>query len=101
QPRVTTTTAAPTTTTTTTTTEPPLPSLTRPVRIIVAGDSTARATAAGLLSWAVANPDLAQVEVIGSPGCGFIREGERMEGGFRPPPPECGPWLDEELPGRV
>jgi hypothetical protein len=89
------------TTTTTTTTEPPLPALSRPVRIIVAGDSTARATAAGLLTWAAENPDLAQVEVVGAPGCGFLRGGERREGGFRQPPEGCAKWLGEELPDRV
>ena len=95
---------APTTTlppTTTTTTEPPLPPLARPVRIVVAGDSTARAAATGLLAWAVEHPEMAQVEVVGAPGCGFLRGGERREGGWRPPPPECDQWLDDELPARV
>jgi len=63
------------TTSTTTTTEPPTPALSRPVRVIVAGDSTARATAAGLLAWAAEHPNLAQVEVVGAPGCGFLRGG--------------------------
>lgn len=87
--------------TTTTTTEPPLPALSRPVRIIVAGDSTARATAAGLLEWAVEHPELAQVEVVGKPGCGFLRGGERREGGWKHAPAECDSWLDDELPARV
>ena len=87
--------------TTTTTTEPPLPPLARPVRIIVAGDSTARATAAGLLAWAVEHPDMAQVEVVGKPGCGFLRGGERREGGWKAAPAECDQWLDAELPARV
>ena len=72
-----------------------------PVRIIVAGDSTARATAAGLLAWAVEHPELAQVEVVGAPGCGFLRGGERREGGWKQPPAECDRWLDDELPARV
>jgi peptidoglycan/LPS O-acetylase OafA/YrhL len=87
--------------TTTTTTESSLPTLTRPVRIVVAGDSTARATASGLLAWAVEHPDMAQVEVVGAPGCGFLRGGERREGGWKPAPPECDRWLDDELPTGV
>jgi SGNH domain-containing protein len=75
--------------------------LTRPVRIIVAGDSTARATAAGLLAWAVEHPDMAQVEVDGRPGCGFLRGGERREGGWKEAPAECDRWLDDDLPARV
>jgi hypothetical protein len=102
-------TAAPATTTsttsapptTTTSTEAPLPALSRPVRIIVAGDSTAGATAAGLLTWAAEKPELAQVEVVGAPGCGFLRGGERRENGFRPPPDACASWLGDELPTRV
>ena len=38
------------------TTLPPIPELSRPVRIIVAGDSTAVATGGGLVAWAAANP---------------------------------------------
>jgi peptidoglycan/LPS O-acetylase OafA/YrhL len=83
------------------TTEPPLPELSRPVRIVVAGDSTARATGAGLIYWANDNPDVAQVEVVDAPGCGFLLGGERREKGFRLPPEACGPYVAEELPGRV
>ena len=88
-------------TTTVTTTEPPLPALARPVRVVVAGDSTADATGAGLLRWAAAHPELAQVEVVAMPGCGFVREGERKAGEWAPIPPECDEWLDEDLPRRV
>ena len=59
------------------TTLPPIPELSRPVRIIVAGDSTAVATGNGLLAWAAANPQLAQVEIVAELGCGFVRGGER------------------------
>ena len=83
------------------TTEPPLPPLARPVRIVVAGDSTALATGTGLLYWAAAHPDLAQVEVVGAPGCGFLLGGERREGGFRPAPEGCNLWLEQALPQRV
>jgi peptidoglycan/LPS O-acetylase OafA/YrhL len=83
------------------TTEPPIPPLARPVRIVVAGDSTARANGTGLLFWAAANPELAQVEVVGAPGCGFLRGGERREGEFRPESEGCRYYLDDELPRRV
>lgn len=83
------------------TTEPPLPELSRPVRIVVAGDSTARATGAGLIYWANDHPDVAQVEVVGAPGCGFLLGGERRENGFRAAPEGCGPYVGSELPGRV
>jgi peptidoglycan/LPS O-acetylase OafA/YrhL len=90
-----------TTSTTTTTTEAPLPALSRPVRIVVAGDSTANATAAGLVEWAAKNPDMAQVEVVGAPGCGFVTGGERRVGGFQPYPPPCDDWLSRVLPNSV
>ena len=89
------------TTTTTTTTEPPLPVLTRPVRIVVAGDSTANATGTGLLLWAAERPDLAQVEVVAMPGCGFLRGGERKVGEFEEIGRICTDWLDHQLPDRV
>ncbi|MCU1395644.1 MAG: putative acyltransferase [Ilumatobacteraceae bacterium] len=54
---------------------PPLPALSRPVRIVVVGDSTAQAVGTGLVQWAVANPTVAQVDVLAEPGCGFVREG--------------------------
>ena len=94
-------TTTPTTTAPTTTTEPPLPALTRPVRIIVAGDSTANATGAGLVQWAASNPELAQVEVVAMPGCGFMRGGERRVGEWEPIGQPCIDWLDRQLPDRV
>ena len=54
---------------------PDLPPLTRPVRILVVGDSTAEATGLGLIRWATEHPDLAQVSLEAKPGCGFIVEG--------------------------
>ena len=98
-----TTTAMPatTTSTTTTTTEPPLPPLARPVRIIVAGDSTANATGAGLVRWAAANPEMAQAEVVAMPGCGFMRDGERKVGEWEPIGQPCIDWLDRDLPRDV
>ncbi len=86
---------------TTTSTGPPLPTLTRPVRIVVAGDSTANATATGLIAWAAAHPELAQVDVITEPGCGFVRGGERWADGFEPNPARCAEWIDAVLPQGV
>jgi hypothetical protein len=71
------------------------------VRIVVAGDSTARATAAGLLEWAVVHPEVAQVEVMSTPGCGFLRDGERREGGWKAEPAQCDHYLDEALPAQI
>ena len=74
-----TTTAAPTTTATPTTMidrsgVPPLPAaLSRPVSVIVMGDSTALAAGDGMVAWARDHPELAAVTVVGKPACGFIR----------------------------
>ena len=57
-------------------TVPSLPTtLSRPVRILVFGDSTAAATGAGLVAWAADHPRLARVTVEWAPGCGFLRSG--------------------------
>lgn len=78
-----------TTTTTTTTPAPPralrigpdgaVPSvpdtLTRPVRVLVIGDSTASAIGEGLVAEATAHPERLQVTIRWSVGCGFVRVG--------------------------
>ena len=71
------------------------------MRIIVAGDSTAVATGGGLVAWAAANPDLAQVEIVAELGCGFVRGGEMMVLEWTPVGDRCDEWLDETLPARV
>ena len=43
--------------------------------ILVVGDSTAEATGSGLVAWAVAHPDRAQVSLAVEAGCGFVRGG--------------------------
>ena len=93
--------AAPNATDPAPTTVPPIPELTRPVRIIVAGDSTAVATGGGLVAWAAANPQLAQVEIVAELGCGFVRGGEVMVLEWTPVGDRCDEWLDETLPARV
>jgi hypothetical protein len=71
------------------------------VRIVVAGDSTANATGAGLLRWAAEHPELAQAEVVAMPGCGFLRGGERKVGEWETIGQPCSDWLDRQLPDRV
>ena len=78
--------------------QPPLPaSLPRPVRIVVAGDSTAEATGLGVLNWAAAEPGVAAVEVFDGPGCGFVRGGVYLDTGLEWQP-GCGRWAHEALP---
>ncbi len=48
---------------------------TRPVRILVVGDSTAVRMAVGLSAWSAAHPDLAKVTTIWSEGVGFLMDG--------------------------
>ena len=84
------------------TTEPPLPAPSRPVRLLVAGDSTAEAMGAGVVSWAATNPDLAQAEVMALPGCGFVREGEYLLGGsWSEYQPGCARYFYEAVPDRA
>jgi peptidoglycan/LPS O-acetylase OafA/YrhL len=47
----------------------------RPVRMLVVGDSTAWSAGEGLAAWAEANPSLASVTLTVSPGCGFLGSG--------------------------
>jgi peptidoglycan/LPS O-acetylase OafA/YrhL len=81
----------------TTTAEPALPVLSRPVRIVLTGDSTAEALGAGLIAWAAANPTIAQAEVDAAPGCGFVRGGERRRGDGVESDAECDDWVAEQL----
>jgi peptidoglycan/LPS O-acetylase OafA/YrhL len=59
-------------------TTPPV-ALSRPVRVVVVGDSTASATGQGLVAWAAQHPDLARVSVLWAPGFGFMRRGDPVE----------------------
>lgn len=47
----------------------------RPVRIMVVGDSTGDVIGAGLVAWAAADPDRAQVDVRTLAGCGLVTGG--------------------------
>ncbi len=92
----------PTSSTTTTTTIPdwsveplgPLPELSRPVRIVVVGDSTADAFGAGVVTWAAQNPELAQAQVVVRLGCGALMGGERLEGTEFRVEPACDRWIE-------
>ena len=94
------TTLAPTTTTTVDPyAAPALPTgLSRPVRIVVTGDSTAMATGGGLQSWAEGHPDVAQVAVAGSPACGFVRGGHSDVDEVTHVRDECVDLIENRLP---
>ncbi|MDO8362954.1 MAG: acyltransferase family protein [Actinomycetota bacterium] len=87
----------------------PLPSTTstlpvppRPVRIVVIGDSTAEATGAGLVQWAAANPQYAQVEVIAGAGCGLSLGGFLVfSDSERDIDANCAPYVSGIVPERV
>ena len=80
----------------------PIPDLARPVRALVVGDSTAEAISAGLIGWAAANPELAQVEADVERGCGFVVTGDRWVGdAWEATPDRCADWLDARVPGQV
>jgi len=75
----------------------------RPVRILVAGDSTAEATGNGLIAWAAANPQLAQVSLAVQEGCGFVPGGYTQAIGIvdRDVDKNCHHYLADVLPAKV
>ncbi len=82
-------------------TVPSLPAaLTRPVRVLVVGDSTAMATGDGMVEWARDHRDIAEVSVVAAPGCGFVRAGEITDD-FDDLSDACTEVFDEELPETV
>ena len=81
----------------TSTTVVPLPELARPVRVVVTGDSTGDALGTGVVGWAAANPDLAQVEVEAAFGCGFLMGGDRLVGDEFLSTASCDGWPEIEL----
>ena len=76
---------------------PPLPELARPLRVLVVGDSTARALGTGIVAWAAVHPELAQAEVVAANGCGFVEGGERRIGDAIEPPTGCEGWVAEQV----
>ncbi len=77
--------------------EPP-PS--RPVRIIVAGDSTAWSMGDGLVDWAERHPEYAQVLTIAAPACTLL-SGVRADPDNENWLPRCTQQLRENLPETV
>ena len=74
----------------------------RPVRILVIGDSTATAIGAGLVNWAAANPDLARVSVEAGDGCGLVLAGfVRLFDESRDIAKECTPYVRDVVPDAV
>lgn len=74
----------------------------RPVRILVVGDSTATAIGAGLVNWAAAHPDLAQVSVEAGSGCGLLLVGiVRLFDEYHDLSQECAPYVNEVVPNAV
>jgi peptidoglycan/LPS O-acetylase OafA/YrhL len=81
---------------------PPIPVLERPVRIVIAGDSTAEATGVGVVGWAAENPARAQVELFAVPGCGFMTGGAYVFGGEElEVSAGCTEYVDSNIPGKV
>jgi hypothetical protein len=75
-----------------------VPTLSRPVRVLVLGDSTAQRTAIGLTGWAFDHPTSMQVTDASVPGCGFLRDGVvPTDGDFDWVGP-CRRVLDDDLP---
>lgn len=80
---------------------PALPdTLSRPARILVVGDSTASAVGEGLVRFANRHPELAQVSILWSPACGFVRSGEEIGDVDDQWAPRCDE-LRAALPGTV
>lgn len=70
--------------------------------MFVIGDSTALATGIGLTTWAEAQPQLAQVEVLGFGGCGLTIEGDmRFQDEWVPAAAGCVELFDTKVPQRV
>jgi hypothetical protein len=87
--------------TTTTTTLVVAPAPTGPVRVLVVGDSTAEALGTGLVGWAAANPQIAEVRLAVSPGCGFVRGGEVASDEDVPFGERCDEILEDVLPNTL
>ncbi|WP_421119922.1 acyltransferase family protein [Aquihabitans daechungensis] len=80
----------------------PAPATDRPVRILVLGDSTAEATGGGLVRWAAAHPDQAQVTIEAAPGCGFVQGGTRVfPQGDQEISATCAAYVDEVIGAKV
>jgi peptidoglycan/LPS O-acetylase OafA/YrhL len=97
-------TSVPTTVVTTSTTIPevlasvPLPAApSRPVRILVVGDSTAAALTVGLADWASAHPEQARVSSLWCAGCGFLLGGTIDTAGLAESQPDSDQLVQHDL----
>jgi len=88
------TTAAAATAPAATTTTAPLP----PARIVVFGDSTAKADAAGLLAWGQASGQAVVSDAGTIAGCGLLRTAKRTFGTARQTNPDGCKWWDWRWP---
>ncbi len=79
---------------TTTTTTAPLP----PARVVVFGDSTAKADAAGLLAWGDASGQAVVSDAGTIAGCGLLRTAKRTFGTGRQTNPDGCKWWDWRWP---
>lgn len=70
----------------------------RPVRIVVVGDSTAESLGGGMVAWSGAAPHIASTQLLVAPGCGFLRGGEVPTDNGVPFQETCDRILDELLP---
>jgi peptidoglycan/LPS O-acetylase OafA/YrhL len=78
------------------------PGLTRPVRVVLAGDSTAAALGTGLVSAAAARPDQLQVALATTDGCGLMTTGEYLiNGTWTPVPRNCIDLVEQQIPGTI
>lgn len=93
---------SPSTTTPVATTTTVLAVPTRPIRIVIVGDSTAEATGAGVVQWAAAHPEYAQVELYTGAGCGLAMGGYLVfPGSERDIDAECSGYVVHGIPERV
>ncbi len=79
----------------------PIAQVTRPVRILVVGDSTALITGQGLAVWAAGHPQTAQVSVSSVAGCGFLRDGRVPTDGAIDWTSPCRQLLDHDVPAAI
>lgn len=80
---------------------PELPQVSRPVRVVVVGDSTALYVGSGLAAWAVAHPDVMQVEIVWSQGFGFLTSGTITSWDAQQYVDRSGQLLAKEIPGTL
>lgn len=74
------------------------PTVSRPVRILLVGDSVAEAMGNGFIGWARANPTLGIVAVAAAPGCGLVRGGVALNATDAKLRAGCAYELDRRLP---